>query len=67
MDTVKALVPDDLGLELPAPSEGLTKAFYRPGDPWPAEHLDADVVVVGFDNAAATGARFVDLPNLRLV
>ena len=67
MDTVKVLVPDDLGLELPAPSEGLTTAFYRPGDPWPSDHLDADVVVVGFDDAAATGARFVDLPNLRLV
>ncbi|MCV7419492.1 2-hydroxyacid dehydrogenase [Mycobacterium yunnanensis] len=42
-------------------------ALYAPGEPWPADHADADVVVVGFDNAAATGARFTDLPNLRLV
>lgn len=67
MGTVKVLVPDDLGLELPAPTGSMTMAFYRPGDPWPSEHLDADVVVVGFDNAAATGARFADLPGLRLV
>jgi len=64
---VKVLVPDDLGLDLPATTDGTTMAFYHPGEPWPPDHLDADVVVVGFDNAAATGARFADLPNLRLV
>ncbi|MEU0494157.1 2-hydroxyacid dehydrogenase [Mycobacterium sp. NPDC006124] len=64
---MKVLVPDDLGLELPAPTDGTTMAFYQPGAPWPADHADADVVVVGFDNAAATGTRFADLPNLRLV
>ena len=67
MGTVKVLVPDDLGLELPAPTAGTTMAFYQPGAPWPSEHLDADVVVVGFDEAEATGARFGDLPGLRMV
>ncbi|WP_264042700.1 2-hydroxyacid dehydrogenase [Mycolicibacterium hodleri] len=64
---MKVLVPDDLGLELPTPTADTTMAFYRPGDPWPSDHLDADVVVVGFDNAPETGARFADLPGLRLV
>ncbi|WP_263994285.1 2-hydroxyacid dehydrogenase [Mycobacterium yunnanensis] len=64
---MKVLVPDDLGLDLPAPTDVTTMALYAPGEPWPADHADADVVVVGFDNAAATGARFTDLPNLRLV
>ena len=67
MGPVKVLVPDDLGLELPPPTDGTTMAFYEPGAPWPADHTDADVVVVGFDAAAETGARFTDLPNLRLV
>jgi phosphoglycerate dehydrogenase-like enzyme len=64
---LKVLVPDDLGLELPAPTTTIETAFYRPGEPWPPEHVDAAVVVVGFENAATIGARFVDLPNLRLV
>lgn len=40
---------------------------YDAGEPWPADHLDATVVVVGLDHAATTGARFADLPQLRLV
>ncbi|WP_235892402.1 NAD(P)-dependent oxidoreductase [Mycolicibacterium hodleri] len=64
---MKVLVPDDLGLELPTRSTTIDAVFYRPGEPWPAEHVDAAVVVVGFENAEATGARFVELPHLRLV
>ncbi|HYO04600.1 MAG TPA: hypothetical protein VET27_23110 [Mycobacterium sp.] len=44
---LKVLVPDDLGLELPARSASVDPAFYRPGEPWPPEHVDAAVVVVG--------------------
>jgi hypothetical protein len=42
---------------------------YVPGEPWSAEHLDATVVVVvvGYENAPAIGARFIELPELRLV
>ena len=64
---LKVLVPDDLGLELPSNAPAIDTAFYRPGEPWPAEHVDAAIVVVGFDDAETIGARFVDLPGLRLV
>ncbi|MDT5339189.1 MAG: hypothetical protein QOD90_4694 [Mycobacterium sp.] len=64
---LKVLVPDDLGLALPGRTSTIETAFYQPGEPWPSEHLDASVVVVGFDDAAAIGARFVDLPQLRLI
>jgi phosphoglycerate dehydrogenase-like enzyme len=40
---------------------------YVAGDPWPPGNLDATVVVVGYENAAATGARFCELPDLRLI
>ena len=61
------LAPDDLGLELPGPATPFDVAFYDPGAPWPADHLDAAVVVVGYENAEQIGARFADLPGLRLV
>src|SRR5258708_205521 len=40
---------------------------YVPGEPWPAGHLDATVVVVGYEDAPAVGARFVELPEGGLV
>lgn len=64
---MKVLVPDDLGLTELADDTGIEAVYYTPGDPWPAEHLDAPVVVVGFEKADAIGARFGDLPGLRLV
>jgi phosphoglycerate dehydrogenase-like enzyme len=64
---VKVLVPDDLGLEMFSTSTKLEAHRYDAGEPWPAAHLDAAVVVVGFENAAATGARFTELAGLRLV
>lgn len=64
---LKVLVPDGLGLELPPPSAAFETFHYRPGDPWPSEHLDAAVVVVGWEHSKAVGDRFVDLPKLRLV
>lgn len=64
---LKVLVPDDLGIDLPPRSAGIDAAHYRPGEPWPPDYADAEVVVVGFDDAEATGVRFVDLPALRLV
>ncbi len=64
---MKVLVPDDLGLDTSTIPVGIDVVFYEPAAAWPAAHLDAAVVVVGFDNAAAIGARFVDLPYLRLV
>ena len=72
MGTVKVLVPNDLGLtasdlELPHSANAIEPVFYSPRDPWPADDLDATVVVVGFENADAVGARFADLPNLRLI
>jgi phosphoglycerate dehydrogenase-like enzyme len=67
VDRVKVLVPDDLGLRVLAAAPDLTVIRYQPGAPWPAEHLDATVVVVGYDNATAVGARFAGLPGLRLI
>jgi phosphoglycerate dehydrogenase-like enzyme len=64
---VKVLVPNDLGLELPTGPTTFDTTFYDPAEPWPTEDLDATVVVVGYENAEAIGARFADLPNLRLV
>ncbi len=64
---LKVLVPHGLGLEgAPAP-ETVEAVYYEPGAPWPAGHEDATVVVVGFEGAPAVGARFAELPNLRLV
>ena len=64
---MKVLVPDDLGLEALADSAAIEAFRYEPGEPWPAEHLDAPVVVVGFEHADAIGSRFAELPDLRLV
>jgi phosphoglycerate dehydrogenase-like enzyme len=63
----KVLVPDDLELEVLGSSTLIEAVRYAPGEPWPAEHVDATVVVVGYENASATGARFAELPKLRLV
>ena len=64
---LKVLVPHGLGLEdAPAP-ETVETVYYEPGSPWPVGTEDATVVVVGFENAPAVGARFAELPNLRLV
>lgn len=64
---MKVLVPGDLGLDMSATPATIEAIGYSPGDPWPPGHLDATVVVVGYDDAAAVGARFVELPALRLV
>ncbi len=69
---LKVLVPDDLGLEVLGSASTTAAAAieairYVPGEPWPAGHLDATVVVVGYDHAPETGARFADLPGLRLL
>jgi phosphoglycerate dehydrogenase-like enzyme len=64
---LKVLVPDDLGLEAFATPPTIEAIPYRPGEPFPAGHRDATVVVVGYGNAPAIGARFTELPDLRLV
>jgi phosphoglycerate dehydrogenase-like enzyme len=64
---LKVLFPHGLGLEEMAAPASIDAIPYEPGDPWPPGHLDATVVVVGYDKAAAVGARFVELPGLRLV
>lgn len=67
MSALKVLVPDELGLAMLGQSPQLQPVRYTPGGPWPSEGLDASVVVVGYENAAAVGARFPELPELRLV
>lgn len=64
---MKVLVPGDLGLDVSDTPTNIEAVLYDPGEPWPPGHLDAAVVVVGYDKAAAIGARFADLPELRLV
>jgi phosphoglycerate dehydrogenase-like enzyme len=64
---LKVLVPDDLGLEAFGTPPTIEAIPYRPGEPFPAGHRDATVVVVGYGNAPAIGARFTELPDLRLV
>jgi phosphoglycerate dehydrogenase-like enzyme len=64
---LKVLIPDGLGLEEMGAPASIDAILYKPGDPWPPGHPDATVVVVGYDNVAAVGARFVELPGLRLV
>lgn len=64
---MKVLVPDDLGVKTLETSTNLEAVRYEPGQPWPAGHRDATVVVVGYESAAAVGTRFVELPDLRLV
>ncbi|CDO09114.1 2-hydroxyacid dehydrogenase [Mycolicibacterium cosmeticum] len=67
MSPVKVLVPDDLGVKVLGESPALAAIRYEPGAVWPADGHDAEVVVVGFDNAAAVGAHLAELPRLRLV
>jgi phosphoglycerate dehydrogenase-like enzyme len=64
---LKVLVPDGLGIDFSDAPAAIETVLYEPGDPWPAGHLDATVVVVGYDNAPAVGARFKDLTDLRLI
>ncbi|AQA03256.1 phosphoglycerate dehydrogenase [Mycobacterium sp. MS1601] len=64
---MKVLVPDDLGMQILGSSQKLAPVRYEAGQPWPEEHLDTPVVVVDFFDAPATGRRFADLPELRLV
>ena len=64
---MKVLAPDDLGIDFSATPPEVEVVPYAPGEPWPDGHSDATVVVVGFDGAEAVGARFADLPDLRLV
>ena len=64
---LKVLVPQGLGFETMDTPDGVDAVYYEPGDPWPPGHLDATVVVVGYENAGAIAARFVELPNLRLI
>lgn len=67
MSTCKVLVPDEIGVKVLGESPHLETVRYEPGAPWPDAGLDAAVVVVGYENAPAVGARFAELPNLRLV
>jgi phosphoglycerate dehydrogenase-like enzyme len=64
---LKVLVPDGLGLDLSDAPATIDAVLYEPGEPWPAGHLDAAVVVVGYENAPAVGARFGEMTDLRLV
>jgi phosphoglycerate dehydrogenase-like enzyme len=64
---LKVLIPRGLGLERMATPANVDAIPYEPGEPWPSEHVDATVVVVGYEHAPATGARFGELPRLRLV
>jgi phosphoglycerate dehydrogenase-like enzyme len=64
---LKVLIPHGLGIEEMDTPATIEAVSYEPGDPWPPGHLDATVVVVGYDKAAAVGARFVELPALRLI
>lgn len=67
MSRVKVLVPDDLGVKALGESPWLEAIRYEPDASWPPGGRDAEVVVVGYENAPAIGARFAELPGLRLV
>ncbi len=64
---LKVLVPDEIGLRAIGDSPALDAIQYEPGAPWPPAGRDASVVVVGYENAQAVGARFPELPALQLV
>jgi phosphoglycerate dehydrogenase-like enzyme len=64
---LKVLIPRGLGLERMATPANVEAIPYEPGAPWPSEHVDTTVIVVGYEDAPAVGARFRELPNLRLV
>lgn len=65
--SVKVLVPDDLGFDTSATPSTIEVVPYTPGAPWPPGHQDATVLVVGYGDAPALGARFAELRDLRLV
>jgi phosphoglycerate dehydrogenase-like enzyme len=64
---LRVLVPQGLGFENMGTPTSVEAVHYVAGDPWPPGNLDATVVVVGYENAAATGARFGELRDLRLI
>ncbi|MCV7010791.1 phosphoglycerate dehydrogenase [Mycolicibacterium madagascariense] len=64
---VKVLYPDDLGLHAPDPTSELVAVPYSPDGPWPQEHPDASVIVVGWEHPEVIGPRLAQLPELRLV
>lgn len=64
---MQVLVPDETGVKVLGESPRLQPIRYEPGAPWPREGRAATVVVVGYENAPAVGARFAELPGLRLV
>jgi phosphoglycerate dehydrogenase-like enzyme len=64
---LKVLVPDGLGIDFSDAAASIETILYKPGEPWPPEHLDTTVVVVGYEDAPAVGARFKELPDLRLI
>jgi phosphoglycerate dehydrogenase-like enzyme len=64
---LKVLIPRGLGLEDMGAPATIDAIPYEPGAPWPSQHLDATVVVVGYEDAPAVGARFGELPDLRLI
>ncbi|MFL6082508.1 MAG: NAD(P)-dependent oxidoreductase [Mycobacterium sp.] len=63
---LKILAPQGLGFETMDTPASAEVVFYEAGDPWPPGHLDTTVVVVSFENAAAIGARLVELTSGRL-
>jgi phosphoglycerate dehydrogenase-like enzyme len=64
---VKVLYPGDLGLEAPDVTSTIEAVPYSSDAPWPTEHLDASVVVVGWEHSDEVGARLAELPDLRLL
>lgn len=63
---MKILVPTSIELDLTLP-DGVVAAAYSPDEPLPAEHRDAEALVVWGVSKAALAALARDLPHLRWV
>ncbi|WP_407936593.1 2-hydroxyacid dehydrogenase [Lentzea tibetensis] len=65
--TLTVLVPDEFGVEKLSEVDGVRPILYTPGQPFPPEAQDAEVLVPKFLSGTDPAAVFATLPKLRLV
>ncbi|AOS65338.1 2-hydroxyacid dehydrogenase [Actinoalloteichus hymeniacidonis] len=65
--TTIVLVPNERGLQALAETPGVRAVQYAPGERFPAEAADAEVLVPGFLSAGAVEALGETMPRLRLI
>ncbi|HEX5403263.1 MAG TPA: 2-hydroxyacid dehydrogenase [Pseudonocardiaceae bacterium] len=65
--TISVLVPDDHGVDALSGVDGVRPVRYEPGEPWPADAADAEVLVPRFLANDNVSALLAGLPRLKYV